>query len=274
MKKNLFRLSQRPAPIRLGCFVLSLLGIWLPIAVPIYLLVDDSNLVTILTMVPLAIGFFLFLPLWGKYLYQQPQIFRHYGLERTPLNGVELLRGLVIGLMSILILFSLEGFLGWLVWQKPNIFLLRVLLEGLIAGLGVAFAEELFFRGWILDELQRDYNPCVVLWANATIFAVAHFIKPLPEVIRTSPQFFGLLLLGLTLVWAKRGSRGRLGLPIGLHGGLTWGYYIINVGGFIKYSGQVPDWVTGVNNNPLAGIVGLIFLGVLAMWMRGRVVRN
>jgi hypothetical protein len=254
--------------------VLSLLAIWLPIAVPIYLLVDDSNLVTILTMVSLAIGFFLFLPLWGKYLYQQPQIFRHYGLERTPLNGVELLRGLAIGLISILILFSLEGFLGWLVWQNKSLFLLRVVLEGLIAGLGVAFAEELFFRGWILDELQRDYSPYVVLWANATIFAIAHFIKPLPEVIRTSPQFFGLLLLGLTLVWAKRGSRGRLGLPIGLHGGLICGYYIINVGRLIKYSGQVPEWVTGVNNNPLAGVMGLVFLSMLVLWMRGRAVKN
>jgi uncharacterized protein len=273
LKKVLLRLRQSPAPIRLGCFILSLLAIWLPIAVPIYLSVDDSNLATILTMVPLAIEFFLLLPLWNKYVHQQRQVFRHYGLERTRLNGVEVLRGLAIGLISILILFSLEGLLGWLVWQKPNIFLLRVVLEGLITSLGVAFAEELFFRGWILDELQRDYSPTVVLGANATIFAIAHFIKPLPEVIRTSPQFFGLLLLGLTLVWAKRGSRGRLGLSIGLHGGLVWGYYIINVGGLMKYSRQVPDWVTGVNDNPLAGVIGLMFLGGLALWMRGRAVK-
>jgi hypothetical protein len=273
LKKVLLRLRQRPAPIRLGAFILTLVGIWLPIAVPIYLLVDDSNLVTILTMVPLAIGFFVLLPIWNKYVYQQRQIFRHYGLERTRLNGVELLRGLAIGLITILILFSLEGLLGWLVWQKPNIFLLRVVLEGLITSLGVAFAEELFFRGWILDELQRDYTPPVVLWTDATIFAIAHFIKPLPEVIRTSPQFFGLLLLGLTLVWAKWGSRGRLGLSIGLHGGLVWGYYIINVGGLMKYSRQVPDWVTGVNDNPLAAVIGLVFLGGLALWMRGRVVK-
>ncbi|KAB8333331.1 CPBP family intramembrane metalloprotease [Scytonema tolypothrichoides VB-61278] len=273
MKKLLLRLCQSHAPIRLGCFILSLLAIWLPIAVPIYLLVDDSNLVTILTMVPLAIEFFLLLPVWNKYVYQQQQIFRHYGLERTRLNGVELLRGLAIGLISILILFSLEGLLGWLVWQKPNIFLLRVVLEGLITSLGVAFAEGMFFRGWILDELQRDYAPGVVLWANASIFAVAHFIKPLSEIIRTLPQFFGLLLLGLTLVWAKRGSRGRLGLSIGLHGGLVWGYYIINVGGLMKYSRQVPDWVTGVNDNPLAGVIGLMFLGGLALWTRGRAVK-
>jgi len=30
-------------------------------------------------------------------------------------------------------------------------------------------------------------------------------------------------------------------LPIGLHSGLVWGYYIINVGQLVEYSGQVPD---------------------------------
>ena len=77
----------------------------------------------------------------------------------------------------------------------------------------------------------------------------------------------GLLLLGLTLVWAKRAGGGRLGLPIGLHAGFVWGNYIINVGQLVKYSGQVPDWITGVNRNPLAGVTGLLFLGAIALGM-------
>ncbi|RUR85180.1 CPBP family intramembrane glutamic endopeptidase [Chlorogloeopsis fritschii PCC 9212] len=270
MNINLTPLAQRPFPIRLGIFILTLLLLWLPIAAPIYLLVKNPNLVTIFTMVPLAIEFLILLPFWGKYVHQQPKIFQHYGLELTRKNKVELLRGLAIGFVSILILFSLEGLLGWLVWQQTSSFQLRFVLEGIVTALGTAFAEELFFRGWMYDELQRDYNPSVVLWATATIFAVAHFIKPLSEVIRTSPQFFGLLLLGLALVWAKRRCQGRLGFPIGIHAGLVWGWYIINVGQLVKYSGRVPDWVTGVNNNPLAGVMGLVFMGVLVLWMRGR----
>ncbi len=270
MKINLAPIARRPFPIRLGCFILCLLVLWLPIAAPIYLLIKDANLVTILTMASLAIEFLIFLPFWGKYVHQQPRIFQHYGLELTRKNGVELLRGLAIGLISILILFGIEGLLGWLEWQQPSSFLLRFVLEGIITALGTGFAEELFFRGWIYDELEREYSPLIVLWGSAMIFAVSHFIKPLPEVIRTSPQFFGLLLLGLALVWAKRRCRGRLGLPIGLHAGLIWGWYIINVGQLVKYSGQVPDWVTGVNDNPLAGVMGLMFLVVLGLWMRGR----
>jgi len=267
LKINFLRLSQYPAPVRLGIFILALLLLWLPIAAPIRLLVRDDNLVTILTMPLLYVEFILLLRLWGRKVYKQTQILRQYGLERTPQNAMDLLHGLTIGLINILILFGVEGLLGWLVWQKPSIFLLRVILEGLIIALAYGFAEELLFRGWLFDELQRDYNLNVVVWATVVIFAVTHFIKPLPEIIHTSPQFFGLLLLAFFLVCAKRWRRGRLGLSIGLHAGLIWGYYIINVGQLTKYSGAVPDWVTGVNRNPLAGLMGLVLLSVLALWM-------
>ncbi len=268
MKINLLSLAQRPAPIRLGCFILSLLLPWLSYAATVFIIVKDENTRTILTMGILAIEFLFLLPWWSKYIHQQPQGFRHYGLEFTAKNGVELLRGVAIGLINILILFGLQGIFGWLVWQQPSFSMLQLVFEGFVIGLGVAFAEELFFRGLIYDELQRDYNSEAVVWIVAIIFALLHFIKPLPEIIRTSPQFLGLLLLGLACAWAKRSCRGRLGLPIGIHGGLVWGNYIIEVGKLIKYTGTTPQWVTGVNNNPLAGVMGLFGLTLLALWMR------
>jgi uncharacterized protein len=269
MKNNFSLLAQRPAAIRIIGFILCLLGIWLPIAVPIYLLVQDTNLVTILTMGILAIAFFIFLPRWGRLVHNQSRIYQHVGLEFTRKNGVELLRGLAIGLISIHLLFLIQGSLGWLEWQQPGDSVVRFILEAIPTAFGTALAEELFFRGWIYDELERDYKrkPDVVLWGVALIFAISHFLKPFPEVIRTSPQFFGLVLLALLCIWAKRRSRGRLGLPIGIHAGLIWGWYVLNVGKLIEYTGRVPVWVTGVNDNPLAGVVGLSFLLILALWM-------
>ncbi|NJN06848.1 MAG: CPBP family intramembrane metalloprotease [Richelia sp. RM1_1_1] len=268
MKINLVSLAQRPAPIRLGCFVLCLLLPWLSYAAAIYLLVKDENTRTILTMGILAVEFLFLLPWWSKYIHQQSQTFSNYGLEFTRLWLVELLRGIAIGLISILILYGLQGIFGWLIWQQPSFSVVQLVLEGLISALGIAFAEELFFRGFIYDELQRDYDAKTVIWAVAIIFALLHFIKPLPEIIRTSPQFLGLLLLGLACVWAKRSCRGRLSLPIGIHGGLVWGVYIIEVGKLIKYTGTVPQWVTGIDNNPLVGIMGLLGLTLLALWTR------
>lgn len=219
----------------------------------------------------LLFGAFLWLiRWWGKHVYRQPQLLNYYGLKGTRQNGLDLLKGLGIGLLFVFGLFALEGLLGWLEFQTPQPGLPRLIVEGLVSALGIGFAEELVFRGWLLEELQRDYSPKTSLWSDAIIFAVSHFLKPLAEVIRTFPGFPGRLLLGWTLVWAKRSSGGLLGLPIGLHAGLVWGYYIINVGKLVQYSDRVSPWITGVDGDPVAGVMGLLFLGVLAVWMRKR----
>jgi membrane protease YdiL (CAAX protease family) len=267
LKLNPLQIAGYPAPARLAIFVLALLCLWVPFAGPIYAIVSDSNLTSILTMVILYGEFILLVRWWGRHVYQQPHLLRSYGLQLTRQNAREILRGLAIGFFSLLAIFALQGMLGWLVWKTPDISLPKIILEGLIVSLGIGFAEELLFRGWLLDELQRDYTPTASLWADATLFALLHFIKPAAEMLRTLPVFPSLLVLGLALVWAKRSRSGRLGLPAGLHAGLVWGYYIINVGQIARYSGKVPEWLTGIDRNPLAGITGLLFLGTLAFFM-------
>lgn len=260
-------IASYPFPLRVIIFLLILLAIWLPLAAPIYLLVKDSNLATILTMGLLFTEFLFLVPRWGKQVYGQTQLLKSYGLINTRKNGFELLIGLAIGLLLTFSLFAVQGLFGLVAWQNSDN-LPRIIAEGLLSALGVGFAEELVFRGWLLDELQRDYNYRISLWANSLVFALSHFIKPVAAMLESWPQFPGLLLLGLILVWGKRSRQNRLGLSIGLHAGLVWGYYIINIGQLVRYSASVPDWVTGVNGNPLAGAIGLLFLSVLALGMR------
>ena len=270
LRLNRYRLASYPAPIRLGVFLLTLLLLWVPVAAPIYWLGRDQNAVTILTMGLLFGEFLLLLRFWGEKVYRKPHLLNSYGLVITRQNGLELLAGVGIGLLFVLSLFGLEGILGWLVWQELDDSFPRIILEGLGSAFLIGLAEELVFRGWLLDELQRDYRPPIVLWADAVIFALLHFLKPLQAMLRTLPTFPALVLFGLTMVWAKQGSQGRLGLPIGLHAGLVWGYYIINVGQLVQYSGKVPDWITGIDGNPLIGVMGVLFLGVLAFLMKRR----
>ena len=271
MKIHFPAIASYPTLIRVGLFLLNLVLLWLPLAAPIYFWGGDTNLVTILTMGWLFVAFLVLLRFWGRLVYQRTNLLKSYGLSVSRRNTLELFKGLDIGLLLTLTLFFVEGRLGWLVWQSSDQ-LPRVVLEGLITALGVGFAEELVFRGWLLDELERDYSLKISLWVSSWLYALLHFIKPLPEIIRTFPQFPALLLLGLTFVWAKRGSRGRLGLPIGLHAGLVWGYYIINVGELVRYTDRVSPWITGIDGNPLAGLMGLIFLGAIAylFWKKAR----
>jgi membrane protease YdiL (CAAX protease family) len=279
LKLNLGFIAHYPAPLRLGIFVLTLLLIWLPFTVPIYWLETDANKINILTLSLLYIEFIFLLKYWGKHIYKQPQLLRSYGLEISWPNCQFFFKGLTIGLLSLFTLFLLQGILGWVVWQPPPNELLRYILEGLLVACGLGFAEELLFRGWLLDELERDYKPNVALWVSSLIFALLHFIKPVAEIIRTLPEFPALFLLGLILVWAKRSTvrnspnqtvkkkPALLGMPMGFHAGLIWGYYIINVGELVADAGKVPPVIVSVDR-PLAGIMGLLFLSAIAFWMR------
>jgi membrane protease YdiL (CAAX protease family) len=277
------KIASYPVLARLGIFTLILLIIWLPIALPFYLLLDDQNLISIITSIFLYTEFIILLKWWGNTVYQQPKILQQYGLIFSRRNGRGLLQGLAIGLISLSGLFLLEGWFGWLNWQTPSPNFPWIILEGGVLGLAVAFAEELLFRGWLLSELERDLSNTLALWINSLIFASLHFIKPLADIIYTLPQFFGLLILGIILVLAKRlgyihlplkSSPAQpmplLGLPMGIHGGLVWGYYLINVGNLVKYVGTVPTWVTGVHNNPLAGMMGLSILGAIALGLKSQ----
>lgn len=286
MKQNFEFLGNYPAPLRILIFLLTLVLLWLPLAAPLYLGGSDRNLISILTLILLYAEFLILIQIWGQKVYHQSQLLKRYGLVRNSANYHNFFRGLIIGLISLFSLFILEGLLGFVRWNIPNFQLIRFILEGFLVGTGVGFAEELFFRGWLLDELQRNYSAKLSLWVSSLIYAGLHFIKPLEEIQRTWLQFPGLVILGLIFVWAKlaflpsgiiKGGTennnltsypsGWLGLPMGLHAGLVWGYYIINVGQLVSYSQQVPDWMTGIDQNPLAGVMGLLCLGAIAIFI-------
>ncbi len=262
-------LKTQPIWIRLISFLVCLLIIWLPLAIPLNLaLASDRNLATIIIMSLLLVDFIALQKLWGNYVYQEPKIFSRYGLVLHRLNAIELVSGLSIGVIVCWSLFLVEAILGWVELNSSDFSLIKIIIEGLVSALGIGFAEELVFRGWLLSELEQDFSKNKSLWLNSIIFAIAHFLKPLGEIIRTLVTFPAYILLSLALVWAKWSKRDRLGIAIGLHSGLVWGYYILNVGNLVDYTEQVPDWVTGIDGNPIAGILGLMFLTVLALTMR------
>jgi uncharacterized protein len=274
LKFQLSDLAKLSVPLRLAAFMLCLGCLWLPFAVPIYLLVDDPNTESLLSLPILYGEFILLLRVLGLRVYQVPNLLWRYGLEFSRRSGAEWFWGFALGSGSLLGLFALEGVLGWVAWQSPSGSLVQVLLEGFLVAVAIGFAEELLFRGWLLEELQRDYSPTAAQWLSAVIFAMVHGFRF---------QLPALVLLGAALVWAKRtygkeklylmsslqtSRQGRLALPMGLHSGLVWAYYGLNVGQIITYTGQGPAWVTGLERNPLAGLLGIGFMAMLALGLR------
>ena len=271
--QQLQKIRSKSVTVRLTAFLLCLLLVWLPFAIPIDLLLKtNTNLATIATMGLLFIFFIILQKLWGKYIYQNIDIFQQYGLKSNKLSLIILVKGLAIGFLCCCSLFFIEAIVGWIEIHNSADFFLKIVLEGLLSALGIALAEELVFRGWVLYELEQDYSKTNALWVSSILFAVAHFLKPVAEIMRTAITFPALLLLGLTLVWAKRGNKNNLTICIGIHAGLVWGYYILNVGNLISYTDKVPDWITGIDGNPIAGILGLSFLLILALVMRKKAI--
>lgn len=261
------KISGCSAPVRLIVFIGALSILWLPPALPIYwLLREDNNLASILTMVLLFVELLWFWQWWGRYVHDETNIYRQYGLVTSRRNISEFFRGLAIGFWLCLGLFVIEALFGWIEVARPSVSIVIVTFEGLLSATGIALAEELLFRGWLLDELQRDYGKRVCIWITAIAYAVAHFFKPITEIIRTAVTFPALVLLGIALVLAKYQYGGRLGMSIGVHAGLVWAYYIVDVGQAIEYTNRVPVWITGIDGNPIAGVMGLLFLLVLT-WM-------
>lgn len=256
---------------------MGVVAIAMPLFIPIYRweYAATAGRSVIWAPVCLFVCFVLGLPLWGKRIHQLQKLWPALGLHGGLRWGRDWLSAFGLGVAGVAVLFGLQVIVGWGTWTVAisPARLLWNLLEGLLVGLGVGVAEELIFRGWLLFELERDYSLSTSLWINAVIFAIAHFIRPIAAIIETWPQFFGLLLLGLTLAWARRipvrptrsgMPQTTLALAAGLHGGLVWANYQVDVGDLVIPTGRVPTWVTGIGGNPLAGLLGVLLLSVIA----------
>ena len=265
--------AKLPTLVRIGVFLLGLVLLWLPISLPFYWLADTGRLAlggSIATGL-LYLLFLLMWPIWSRRVYGLTQPWRSLGLVRRFGLLVDALIGFALGVAGVTLLAAIQWTLGWASFQGPATSPLQLVTEAVLVGWAVGVAEEVLFRGWLLLELERDYHPALALWVNGLIFAAVHFIKPLPAILATLPQFFGLLLLGFTLVWARRApsmglarTTSALGWPIGLHGGLVGTYYVVSVGQLFTPTGAVPEWVTGIQQNPLAGLMGIGLLGAIA----------
>jgi uncharacterized protein len=273
LRKQLRSIANLPAPVRILTFLLVLVIGWTPFATAIHIYfratqdMNDPgvlNLLNILEKGGLGVCFLLALPWWNKAVYDRAQPFSFFGLVGSRRNAINFLRGWAIGFSSLLFLYLVQGWLGWLTWQPATIPWGQLIGGGLLSSIGVGFIEELVFRGWILTEFEADYSLAVSMWSNALVFAVIHFVRPWQVMLMTFPQFPGLTVLGLLLILAKRSQHNLLGISIGLHAGIIGVVYLVDVGKLVKYTDRVPDWITGVYGTPSAGLMGIMGLMSLA----------
>ena len=191
--------------------------------------------------------------------------FADYGLNWQPAFWLSLAWGLSLGVGGVVLVFVLQGWLGWVQWhpQRQRLWEIAPLL-GL--GIGVGAIEELVFRGFLINELLQNYPLGVAAAIASLIFALSHLVW---EQQQTKPQLPGLWLMGMVLVGARWADGGSLALAWGLHAGWVWGLSALDSAELFSYTGKASEWITGLGKQPLAGTAGILCLagtGVL-LWL-------
>lgn len=190
------------------------------------------------------------------------------GLARPPrivlrayLRGLLKAVLLLGGVCAVLLLLGLAqwGRLpAWPVW-----------LNALALLLGVGFAEELLFRGWLLGELSLLLGRQRGLLLQAALFSLLHTRFHLPPVTLV-PLLGGLMLLGLALGLQRRADDGALWGAMGLHGGLVGGWFLLEQGALV-IAPAAPPWLIGgsaAGANPIGGLLG--WLGLILLLLARR----
>ena len=197
---------------------------------------------------------------WGS---SEP--WRNLGVRAAaPAVARALLRGLIKAVLLLGLVAAGLAMAGQLSWM-PRL-TAPLLLNALLLGLGVGFAEELLFRGWLLGELSLLLGRQRALWLQAAVFSLVHTRFNLP-LLQLLGLLAGLLLLGLALGLQRRADSGLLWGAIGLHGGLVGGWFLL-VQGLVQVSATAPSWLLGPAN-PIGGLMGWLGLGGL-VWVRRR----
>jgi len=202
---------------------------------------------------------------WGE-----PHPWRRLGLLTGWVQG---LRGLGRGLLTALALLTpvaavllLSDLARWRGALSPDL-----AANGLALLLGVGFAEELLFRGWLWGELRLLMAPRRALALQALLFALVHPWYRLPPA-GGLPLLGGLTLLGLALASQRRAEAGNLWAPIGLHGGLVGGWFVLQKG-LLTINAAAPAWLVGPGQgdlNPIGGLLGWLGLSLLLARLRWR----
>ncbi|MDJ0601803.1 MAG: CPBP family intramembrane metalloprotease [Crocosphaera sp.] len=250
-----------PSESKIGLFLLIWLILWLPMAFmlgkklhwkPFQPLEAEQK-------IPLLVPLYLLVPWLGWLnLIVEGSVLSDYGLYWRWNSLISLCLGLLLGIGGLGVVFALEGRLGWLKWQGENISQLgKVALPIFLLAIWIALTEEFVFRGIFQTILEEDYNQWVSATMISGIFALLHLLW---ERQMTLPQLPGLWLMGMVLVIARWVDGGSLGLAWGLHAGWVWGLASLDAAQMLTYTGKGKDWIIGIYQQPLAGMMGILCL--------------
>lgn len=195
------------------------------------------------------------------------------GLRVNKRTWIDLAAGIGIAALMMGLIFLIEWVFGWIkfegfAWNLENVQTGKIVANTLVA-LGVfiivGWQEELFARGYWLQNLEEGLNIYWAVGISSLFFAAFHITNPNFSIA----SLVGLILSALFLAYGYVSTR-RLWFPIGLH--IGWNFFEGSVFGFPVSGLQMPSLIihtakgpklwTGGTFGPEAGLILLLALGI------------
>jgi len=260
----------RPKFLSTIFFIPILYGIGWALSQPLLLFnFEKENLSLIGTIITFLLFIFI-LPYWFYIKRNKSSAWVLLGITKDKFlkNFVNFSKGILFALvLIILILIPLlqKNYISWIGEFSPII-----LLNSVVLGLCVGFAEEIIFRGWLLEELKFEYGTKISIALQAIVFSFVHNL---------SNDIFwniiglrlGFILLGIFLSLVKIRDKGSLWTCIGIHGGLVGIWFFVN-NGLIEFKENTPPFLAGpfTQNipNPIGSFSAILILFLLCIFYK------
>jgi len=259
------RREAKPGPRWLGTllFVPLLLAVAWLLTRPLLWLGMDPGTVKLLVSLGAFVLFLVCLPLRLRRVWGIAHPWRCLGLNAPLRRSVPaLVHGLLDAALLLSGLIMLLLALGQAHWGSG---LTPGQTINALALMGVGFAEELLFRGWLWGELQLRLDQGRAAVAQAVVFGLLHtrFDQGWAIPLGLLP---GMFVLGLVLAGQRSKDGNLLAGAVGLHGGLVAGWFALQ-SGLLRLEPSIPVWLVGPNYNPVAALPDYNPVGGLLGWL-------
>ena len=230
--------------------------------------ISSNNLSIIATLITF-IMFLSVLPSWGRVRWKTNNLWVSIGLDfQSKFTAFKIFSSGFIFAVVLIFTFVLFCYLcGW-VESFESIKFFELLNAALLV-VGIVFAEEIVFRGWLMEEMILLFGLRRGMILQSIIFSLAHFRADI-GLLALIPFFTGLFLFGLVLTLRRTLDRGSLWGCIGLHGGLVAIWYLFDAG-MVVFSIDTPYFLLGPSKNmvnPIGSVFGITILLITLFFQR------
>jgi membrane protease YdiL (CAAX protease family) len=191
-----------------------------------------------------TVGTFLLVYLFTRFIDRKD--FKSIGFQ-LKYHTFDIIEGLIVGVLIMPVGFLILLTLNEIELVAIDFNIYKVLIS-IVLFVFVALNEEIFVRGYVLNNFLQSMNKYIALILSSLIFSLLHFFNPNFDLISFINIFLAGILLGVSYIYTK-----NLWFPIALH--FSWNFFQGTVFGF-KVSGKSLYSIINhhpVNNNLLNG---------------------